>query len=264
MANVEGYKEPCPVPVPKPEEPFCLKAVVVCSKYDDFLRYTLPENKFLFNEIVVVTDHEDKATKRVCEFYHVKAIPTDALNTRKGQFCKGAGIQEGLEALGIKHAKENEWFLHLDADMWLPPQTRRLLEEAKLDKHFLYGCDRFIVKGQQAWHEFREKEILHLQHEDYTWVHTDAFPTGTRVCAYGGYVPLGFFQLWNPAVSGVKDYPTEHTTAARSDILFATQWTRAERHSIPEIIGYHLESNDSDKAVNWSGRKSARFKITEE
>jgi hypothetical protein len=244
--------------------PFALKAVIVCDKYDDFLRQTIPENKFHFDRVVVVTSHEDYATRRVCEFYHVECIPTDELNTRKKQFCKGTGVNVGLKALGIDDAKEHEWFLHLDADIWLPPQTRSLLAWANLDKEQLYGIDRFMVRGQEEWHRFREKEILDLQHEDYTWVHADTFPIGTRVCAYGGYVPLGFFQMWNPVASGVKAYPQGHTTAAREDIIFATNWPRAKRTSIPELIGYHLESKDAAHASNWGGRKSARFNITGE
>lgn len=257
IGNIDSQLPPNVGPVitnRDPDKPYNLEAVIVCSKYDDFLRSTLPENKFLFDRIVVVTDHEDKATRRVCEFYHVECIATDALNTRKGQFCKGAGINVGLNALSKK-----DWVVHLDADMWLPPQTRNLLKDAKLDSRMLYGIDRFIVKGPQQWADFKEKEILKLQHEDYTWVHTNSFPIGTRVCAYGGYVPLGFFQMWNPSATGINNYPEGHTTAAREDISFATKWSRSMRTSIPEIIGYHLESDDSDKAVNWNGRVSARF-----
>jgi len=246
----ETYCNPEP---PKPKE-FFIEAVIVCSKYDDFLRNTLAENKFLFDRIVVVTDHEDVATKRVCEFYHVECVPTDVLNTRKGEFCKGAGINEGLAKLSKKG-----WVVHLDADIWLPPQTRLLLAEANLDPTMVYGIDRYNVTGPKQWQDFRNKPVMDLQHEDYTWVHTGNFPIGTRVCAYGGYIPLGFFQMWNPSVSGVSTYSAEHTTAGRSDILFAAEWPRSKRGFIPEIIGYHLESEDASKAVNWNGRVSKRF-----
>jgi hypothetical protein len=254
MANVEGYG--CePQPVVEPTEHY-LEAVIVCDKYDDFLRQTLPENKYLFDKLVVVTSHEDVATRRVCEFYHVECIATDVLNTRKGQFCKGAGINVGLDALSKK-----DWVLHLDADIWLPPQTRNILKDAKLDPKMVYGIDRFIVSGPKKWYDFRNKPVLDLQHEDFTWVHTHSFPVGTRVCAYGGYIPIGFFQLWNPKTSGVYKYPEGHTTAGREDITFASHWDRNKRGFLPEIIGYHLESDDSDHSVNWTGRVSSRFSI---
>lgn len=238
-----------------PKEHF-LECVIVCDKYDDFLRYTLPENKYLFDRIVVVTSFEDAATRRVCEFYHVECIATDELCSRKGEFRKGAGINVGLDALSKK-----DWVLHLDADIWLPPQTRNLLREGDLDKRSLYGVDRFIVKGHEAWHKFREKPVMELQHEDFTWVHLNSFPLGTRVCGAGGFVPIGFFQLWNPKVSGVDRYPSGHTSAGREDMLFALKWARNRRGFLPEIVGYHLESSDAAMESNWKGRKSSRFAL---
>ena len=239
---------------PEPVKEFVLEGVIVCDRYDDFLRYTVKENKFLFDRLVVVTSYEDAATRRVCEFFHVECIPTDELETRKGRFCKGAGINVGLAAL-----TKRDWVVHLDADIWLPPQTRNLLVGGDLDKHSIYGIDRFIVRGLDAWQGFLEAPVMKLQHEDYTWVHLEAFPIGTRVCAYGGYMPLGFFQMWNPGVSGITTYPSEHTTAARGDVAFATQWPRARRGFLPEVVGYHLESLDAAKGANWDGRTTARF-----
>ncbi len=93
-----------------------------------FLRCTLPANKHLFDRIVVVTSAEDRDTQRICEFHHVECVKTDALNSRWNQFCKGAGINEGLSRLD-----RDAWVVHLDADIWLPPQTRLLLQNANLD-----------------------------------------------------------------------------------------------------------------------------------
>lgn len=67
-----------------------LEAVIVCDNYSDFLAHTLPDNRILFDKIVVVTSFEDKETQRVCEFWHVQCIKTDVINSRKGEFCKGA------------------------------------------------------------------------------------------------------------------------------------------------------------------------------
>jgi hypothetical protein len=52
----------------------------------------------------------------------------------------------------------------------------------------------------------------------------------------GGYVPIGFFQLWN-ARSRRLIYPEHHATAARSDMLFSLQWARQQRQLLPEIVG---------------------------
>lgn len=248
-----SYVDPCPPSQPAPR-PFKLEAVIVCDRYHDFLRNTLPHNKYLFDKLVVVTSFEDKETQRVCEFNHVQCIRTDVMESRKDHFRKGMGINIGLAALD-----GDGWVVHLDADILLPPQTRILLERAALDPAMIFGIDRFIIKGVRAWHRFNED--LPLQHECDAYVHLNAFPLGTRVmsAAAGGYIPIGFFQLWNPQVSGVTRYPEGHTTAGREDMLLAKGWPRSKRGFIPEIVGYHLESDDSQMSSNWSGRKTAPF-----
>ena len=248
------YHHPCPDGPPEPCEGFKLEAVIVCEKYGDFLRHTLPHNKAFFDRVVVVTSREDKETQKICEFYHVECVATDALEVASGKFCKAAGINAGLARLS-----KDGWVIHLDADIWLPPQTRILLERACLNRTMIYGIDRFIVRGYEAWRKFLAKPKL--QHECDSYIHLYAFPLGTRVMSRdaGGYIPIGFFQLWNPCESGVYRYPEGHTDAGRSDMLFAKLWRRAHRGFIPEIVGYHLESKDSDYGANWSGRKTARF-----
>lgn len=231
-----------------------LESVITCVDYGDFLAHTLPHNRVLFDRTVVVTAPEDKETRRVCEYWHVECIPTDVFDTRWGNFCKGSGVNVGLAVLN-----KRDWVLHLDADIMLPPLTRKMLEQAELDPTFLYGCDRYVIKGDK-WHSFMS--LPHLQHENHTWVHANAFPLGTRLCPYEkgwGYIPIGFFQLWSPSGSGISRYPEGHTTAAREDTQFAMQWPRGKRALLPEIIAYHLESDDSVKGNNWNGRITNKF-----
>ena len=132
-----------------PDPDFKIEAVVVCDRYSDFLRCTLPANKHLFDRIVVVTSAEDRDTQRICEFHHVECVQTDALNSRWNKFCKGAGINEGLSRLD-----RNGWVVHLDADIALPPQTRLLLQNANLDPCMIYGIDRFLREGLCAMGPF--------------------------------------------------------------------------------------------------------------
>lgn len=245
--------KPQPAPPSMPSEPFNIECVIVCDRYHDFLTHTLPSNKFLFNRTVVVTAPEDKQTQRICEFYHVECVRTDSLRSRWGEFWKGKAINEGLAKLS-----KAGWMVHMDADIMLPPQTKLLLEAADLDKSFIYGIDRFIVKGYDAWDEFKRMPLL--QQEAGSYIHTHAFPLGTRVMHThaGGYVPIGFFQLWH-AESKIFTYPEEHGTAGRGDTIFAQKWPRSKRGFIPEIIGYHIESSDSAMAKNWNGRTTVAF-----
>lgn len=234
--------------------PMKLEAVIVCDRYADFLAHTLPENKILFDRMVVVTSHEDKETQRVCEYWHVKCLQTDVLESRKGKFCKGAGINAGLAELD-----RAGWVVHMDADIALPPLTRILIEGADLDKSFLYGCDRVMCRSFDDWVKFRTKP--RLQHENQVWMHMDQFPFGHRVAinSYGGYIPVGFFQMWSPSVSGITAYPEGHNTAAREDTDFALKWARSKRALIPEVIAYHLESEKAAMAANWAGRQTKPF-----
>jgi len=233
---------------------FKLEAVIVCAGYSDFLAETLPHNKQMFDKLVVVTEYEDKATRKLCEFHHVECIPTDALESRKGKFRKGAGINAGLEALAM-----DGWVVHLDADIWLPPQFRVIVSDLPLCPERLYGIDRFLVNDYAAWRKFLETP--RLQHEDKGWLHLNAWPLGTRVIASDGYIPIGFFQMWNPSTSGIRRYPEGHTNAGREDGLFAQQWPRARRELLAEIVGYHLESEVAPMGANWQGRKTKPFGI---
>lgn len=249
---------PCEPRPKKCHERFKIECVIVCHDYSDFLRHTLPHNKHLFDKIVVVTSPEDLETKRVCEFYHVECVRTDVMKTAEGKFCKGAGINAGLAKLD-----KDGWVLHLDADIWLPPQTRILLERADLNPQMVYGIDRFNVRGFHQWHEFLAQ--LPLQHEDNTYIHLNrcGLDVGTRIMQghMGGWISIGFFQLWHPKHSCICRYPEGHTNAGREDLLFTNQWARRDRGFIPEIIGYHLESEDAGYGTNWGGRKTSRFEL---
>jgi hypothetical protein len=231
-----------------------IEAVCTCVNYGDFLAATLPTNRYQFDRMVVVTAPEDTATQRVCEFNNVQVVLTDSFNTRWGEFCKGCGINDGLEELGL-----GDWVVHLDADIVLPPLTKQLIEQANLDKSMIYGADRHIL-DEPAWQ--RHQAMPRLQQEDNVYVHVDQYPLGTRIATsqYGGYLPIGFFQLWNAGASGVKRYPDQHTDAGRTDMLFAAQWPRAKRALLPELVVYHLESEPGAmQGANWAGRKTKPF-----
>ena len=196
-----------------------IEAVITCVDYGDFLAETLPHNRVLFDRAVVVTAPEDKATRRVCEYWNVQCIPTDAFETRWGKFRKGCGINVGLAAL----AKDG-WVLHMDADILCPPLTRSLLQQAELDPTQLYGFDRHICKGSDAWRSFLA--MPQLQHESGAYIHLDKFPLGTRVMQGNarGYVPIGIravvatWGLWRGDVSGAARYCWARRRAVRDDV----------------------------------------------
>lgn len=234
-----------------------INVIQTCVDYGDFLAWTLPANKRHFNYLVVLTSPHDKQTQLICAHNHVRCIPTTAWWDNGDSFNKARGISKGISLMADQG---DAWLLHLDADIWLPPRTGEILAKLNLDPTCIYGIDRMECKTFNDWINFHCAPSL--QHEQEIFVKMDAFPVGVRIArlAVDGYVPIGFFQLWHPGVSGIQYYPEEHTTAARSDMLFAMQWPRSKRLLIPEIVGIHLESEKTEMGQNWQGRITKQFK----
>jgi hypothetical protein len=236
-----------------------IEAVVTCVNCSDFLAHTLMMNRSLFDKIIVVTAPEDKATPRICDYWCVECHSTDAFNSRWGQFKKGCGINQGLDRLAL-----DGWVCHMDADIALPPNTRDALEKADLDSEMVYGIDRVECKSYEAWQRFIGNPERNVDGGGW-FIHTthSPFQLATRVSFGndGGFIPIGFFQLWNPNGSGVTRYLEGHTEAGREDSMFTAQWPRRKRGFIPEVTAYHLESEAAEMAVNWKGRKTKPFSI---
>lgn len=232
-----------------------LEAVIVCVNYSDFLAHTLPSTRNQFNKLVVVTDHNDLETKKICEYYNVQCIQTDVFYENGDAFNKGKGINEGL-----KHLDLDGWVLHLDSDIYLPPQTRSILETLPLDSSKIYGADRLMCPNYEEWQKFLD--VPGPIQDSWIFVHLTKFPVGVRICEYktyhGGYEPIGYFQLWNPSASGITEYPTEHGFADRTDVLHCKKWPRDKRELLPEIVTIHLES-ESGIGLNWKGRITRKF-----
>lgn len=232
-----------------------LEAVIVCVNYSDFLSQTLPSTRSQFDKLVVVTDTKDSDTKKICNYYNVQCIETDCFYENGDIFNKGKGINEGLRQLS-----REGWVLHLDADIYLPPQTRSILENLPLDPGKIYGADRLMCPSYSEWISFLSKPSP-IQ-DSWIYIHLDKFPTGVRIAEYktkgGGYEPIGYFQLWNPKESGVFEYPEAHGAADRTDILHCKKWYRSQRELIPEIVLIHLES-EKGQGLNWNGRKTMIF-----
>jgi hypothetical protein len=249
VESTETIKVPEKISNPKK-----LEAVMVCVGYADFLAWTLPYNKAQFDRIIVVTTPDDEETQAICEYWHVECVKTNAFYESGDKFNKGRGINEGLNKL-----EKDGWVLHLDADIYMLPRTREILNLLPLDPKSLYSIDRLNCKSFIDFACYLSKPERH--HGNNGMMGMNAFEKGARLLNLDrdGYVPIGYFQLWNPVVSGVSVYPTEHGTADRSDTLFAYNWQRENRHIIPELVCVHLESEDCQMGANWQGRTTKQF-----
>jgi hypothetical protein len=249
-------------PAGKPNR-FRLEGVSVCVGYSDFLAHTLPLNKHQFDDLIIVTVPEDKDTQRVCRYYDVQCLPTDVIRSRwPKEFHKGKGINEGLQKLSL-----SGWVVHFDTDVILPPHYRKTVAGADLDRSMIYGCDRIEFKSWADFQRFHGDPALQVDGDYNCFINvSQCFPRqtiGTRVAFFhkGGYLPIGFMQLWNPAGSAIWKYQDGHNDASMEDNLFAMQWPRARRGFLPEVLCYHLESEPAAMAVNWKGRQTKKFRI---
>jgi hypothetical protein len=234
-----------------------LEAITICVNFSDVLAHTLPANKGHFDRFVVVTDPNDRATWAVCRHHHVECISTDQFYHNDAAFNKGRGISCSMR----QALTGQDWVLHLDADIVLPPRAREMLDRAQLDPTAIYGIDRMMCPSFEAWNAHVTNPTC--QHPDQTFIIPEPFPMGPRVARLDidGYVPIGFFQLWNAKETGILDYPEEHGTAGRTDMLHAMRWPRPKRGLIPEIIGIHLEGPIEPGKKNWRGRQMGPFGV---
>lgn len=236
-----------------------IQALTVCVNYADFFVHVVEANIELFDKWIVVTDTKDEATALICETYGLTCIKTDIFYKDGKSFDKAAGINEGLASID-----QDTFVLFLDADVVLPPLTKRAFESLEFKKDTLYGCDRVYVKGYDAYKEYLATEGVIREN----WLmHFSGFPFGARICQYygqvgengrfRGWLPLGFFQLAHRSAFTV--IPDGHGKADHYDIAFASQFSRDKRVMVPEILALHLESPGQWKGQNWRGRVSPPF-----
>lgn len=226
-----------------------IDAVTICVQYNDFLAWSLPSAKNIFNRLIVVSSKDDKETKKICDYYWVQCIQTDVM-TKDGKFNKGLGINLGLDLLNSK-----EFVCHYDSDIVFPPRFSEFLRCKTLDKDAIYGVDRLQIKDWDTWINFccSPQQLFHIGS---LWAN---FPIMYRCVRNYSYCPIGFFQLWNVKSKFAKRYPENSDTAADSDLSFVYNWPAEKRILMPEMYVYHLESNDSSIGANWEKRTTKRF-----
>ncbi len=230
-----------------------IEAVIVCVDYADFLAETLPHNLPHFDRVLVITAPRDVETQELCRKLSVPYYATNAFFKDGDKFNKARGIDFGLSFL-----RWNDWVVHLDADTFLPPMTRKWLEWRTLDKECIYGIDRVNCVGHEAWTGY-----LNQHHTGHDYMCRVRVPRGMplldriAIRDYGGYIPIGYFQMWSGSTG--RRYPIARGDAEHTDVLHAIQWDENKRHLIPEVVAVHLQSVDSPLGANWRGRTTPRF-----
>lgn len=231
-----------------------LEVVTVCKGFDDFLAVTLPKNIQQVDNYIVVTDHSDKKTQAVARDNGATCVQTDLFRKNKRSFNKGAAINAGFD-----YFQWNGWRLHLDADILLPSSFRRMLfNHSHLERHCLYGADRVNVIGDEPIASLLKQDRQHKYR--LLLKASQGEPAHRLICSLRGYLPCGYFQLWNASTQ--KPYPYSLGTAAHDDMMFAAAWPEANRRLLPGAVVYHLCPNQPKVGENWDGnRGTPRLKI---
>jgi hypothetical protein len=240
-----------------------IEAVTVCVGYAGELAESIPFNLPQLDRWLIVTDHRDDATKEVCRQHNLEFLATDDFYRGGARFDKARGVDRGLQLLA-----HNDWVLHVDADIVLPPHTRHTLRAANLDPLTLYGCDRVMVRGWERWRQLRDSGFLHRfsRSHHFNVCFPGNFDVGARWAdLHQGYVPIGFFQLFHRDATMRNGVRTRrysnwgHSDAARTDVQFGLLWDRGRRQLVPELVVLHLESEPAAVGANWSGRTTRPF-----
>ena len=229
-----------------------IEAVIVCYNYSDFLEHTLPQNLQQLDRVIVVTHPDDKKTQQLCSHHGVDYVATTIFHDDGDKFNKARAIN-----LGLSHLRHEDWLVHLDADILLPPQFRKRLSDAKIKAKNIYGVDRQNTISFENYMEHKDR--ITPQHKwRYLVEPIKEFPLGARLLHQEyGYCPIGYFQLWHSSIK--RKYPIVSGSAEHTDVLFAVQWPREERILLPEFLVFHLESEGQNQGINWEGRKSKPF-----
>ena len=238
-----------------------LEAVTVCVGFDDMLDVTLARNHPHLDTMIVVTSHDDKATQACARKHGAICVPTDLFQKNGRNFNKGAAINAGFN-----YFQYHGWRLHLDADIMLPDNFRRMFfNHHHLEFANLYGADRVDVIGakkvaalQHHFHEHpqhRHRFLIDPTHDR----QLDAPIGGRMISQLNGYTPLGYFQLWH--CSRQRGYPYSLGTAAHDDTMFAQLWPLKHRQLLPGVVVYHICAANPKWGENWDGhRKQPRLK----
>lgn len=234
-----------------------VEAITISVGCGDFLATTVEENLSLVDDLLVVTTESDEKTRDVCRKHSLRYVMSND-HKRGGPFNKARLINRALSQIGAK-----DWVLHIDSDVILPRQFKRLLDMAHLDERNIYGADRRMLVGDDEWVRFKTVKNHWDCHSYESYAKPrEEYPLGSRwASTIHGYTPIGFFSLWHGTAMidrgmHIRRYPETHGNAARTDVQFALQWDRQQRVLLPEVQVLHLESQPAKMGANWEGRKT--------
>lgn len=225
-----------------------LEYVTVCVNYLDFFKISYEKNLAagIFDHFIVITDSKDQVTYDFCIKNNITVVRTDIFYKNGAVFNKGAAINEGFKVLKYK-----DWVAFMDADTFVPLDFKTRVDFNKLNKEFMYGCERVLLKTP----------VDLLAHE------SGALDSNFEIPEGFGY---GFFQLFNWQSEVIKNCQPGHWSThnspncQNSDWMFRNQWgdfvgSHAKWTGKFDRLGFPVY-NLGQHGENHFGRISSEFK----
>lgn len=211
-----------------------IECVTVCVNFCDYLKLTLPGQKHYFDNVIIVTDSEDKETQEYCEEENITCVITDVfyegtVTVTQETWLKFSEEHKKLDKVeeveipavfnkaralneGFKHLKFNEWVAVMDADTAVDNGAFELvmLGLDSLSKEYLYGSkgrilipDTFLPNWEENIAQWSYSDLV--KYLDINSPNID-----------------GYFQLFH--YDAVKDwaewYPNNCPSASLCDVIF--------------------------------------------
>jgi hypothetical protein len=202
-------------------KPRKLSCVLVSVGYGQALAETLPHNRPLFDQIVVVTTPEDETSRRVAEECGATLVLSRRCFDDDHAFNKGRMLNDGLAALD-----DPDWVVFTDADILMSDSLRAFVMGNALNPGCLYFTGR------------KDRTAVFSQHED------------------ANLEPNGYFQLFHPRARSIRHFwpklvSEEFCSAGSVDSWFFQQWPVNKLILVPELRVEHISSRWL--AENWNG-----------
>ncbi len=205
-----------------------MRAITVCVEYDDYLAITLPQNRKLFDEYLIVTSRHDTNTKQLALANDCKVLVTDAFYQNGAMFNKGLAIERAFDLIG-----RQGWLTILDADIVLPKN----FSEFKGESEYLYSPHRCVLHDVRDYVPGESIGVMRVRDD----------------IEFAGYC-----QIFNAASSYIKNkrpwYGINWQHAGGCDSYFQNHWPM-DRKIRPDWNVLHLGKPEK----NWAGRWTERI-----
>ena len=220
-----------------------MRAYLVCVDYWDLLAVTLPYNRRLFTEVVIVTTRQDMDRTLAQDAVYrngAEVVLTDLFYAGGANFNKWAALEHALDVKG-----RGGWLCLMDADILWPAKVE-VTEETEESVTLGYPeLPTKVNKGSLCTPLRRMFDTLeHPIPAERSWFR---LPLHRNVNEWAGYSQV--FHGADPSLGTPPWHATDWRHAGGADSYFQAKWPRPLKIR-PKFEVLHLGA----AGVNWCGR----------